>query len=152
MPTPTDNFFEELGRRGHEPRLRRIVATVRFNISEGKRTSHWRVEIARGDIRVSRDSAKGCCGICADRALFDGIVTGQVNAIAAMLRGALWVDGDRETWVLVQRLLPGPCAGRGSRPFATPPAAAAKTRAAVPAKTREVTPVQTLSTTPGRRV
>ncbi|GII21046.1 SCP2 sterol-binding domain-containing protein [Planosporangium mesophilum] len=118
MATPTEEFFDELGRRGHEPRLERITATVRFNITDGGHASHWRVEIDKGDLHVTRGSGKSCCGICADRALFDGIVTGEVNAIAAMLRGALSVDGDRETWVVVQRLLPGPCSHR-RRPFVT---------------------------------
>ncbi|HEV7900032.1 MAG TPA: SCP2 sterol-binding domain-containing protein [Planosporangium sp.] len=117
MASPTEEFFDELGRRGHEPLLKRITATVRFNITDGRHVAHWLVAIDRGDIHVARSSDKGCCGICADRALFDGIVTGRVNAIAAMLRGALSVDGDRETWVLVQRLLPGPCSPR-RRPFA----------------------------------
>jgi hypothetical protein len=142
MATPTENFFEELSRRGHEPRLRRMTATVRFNISDGGRTAHWRVEIAQGDIRVSRDSGKGCCGISANRAVFDGIVTGQVNAIAAMLRGALWIDGDRETWILVQRLLPGPYPARRG---------ASATRPATPVKAPVRTLAKTLSVTPGSR-
>ncbi|MGC9668895.1 SCP2 sterol-binding domain-containing protein [Planosporangium sp. 12N6] len=114
MASPTEEFFDELGRRGHEPLLERVTATVRFTITDGVRAGHWLVAIEEGDIRVTRGSGsgRGCCGICADRSLFDGIVTGRVNAIAAMLRGALWVDGDRETWILVQRLLPGPCAQR----------------------------------------
>jgi putative sterol carrier protein len=113
MASPTEKFFDELGRRGHEPLLERITAKVHFHITDGRHVANWLVEIKEGDIRVSRQSGgKGRCGISADRALFDGIVSGEVNAIAAMLRGALWVDGDRETWVLVQRLFPGPCSTR----------------------------------------
>jgi putative sterol carrier protein len=112
MASPTEKFFDELGRRGHEPLLERITAKVHFHITDGRDAAHWLVEIEAGDIRVSRQSGKGRCGISADRALFDGIVTGEVNVVTAMLRGALWVDGDRETWILVQRLLPGSCSPR----------------------------------------
>jgi hypothetical protein len=118
MASPTEDFFEALSRRGHEPFLERVTATVHFNIMDGGCLAHWFVEIEKGDIRVSRQGGEGCCGICADRTLFDDIVTGQANAVAAMLRGALWVDGDREAWFLVQRLLPGPCSPQ-RRPFAT---------------------------------
>jgi putative sterol carrier protein len=112
MVNPTERFFDELSRRRHEPRLERITAKVQFNITDRRNVAHWLVEIDEGDIHVSRQDGNGRCGVCADRALFDGIVTGHVNAIAAMLRGALWVDGDRETWVLMQRLFPGPCSQR----------------------------------------
>jgi putative sterol carrier protein len=114
--------------------LERITATVRFNITDGRHVAHWLVKIEEGDIHVASGSGKSCCGICADRALFDGIVTGRVNAIAAMLRGALWVDGDRETWVLVQRLLPGPISMR-CRALATQGGTAAR-EAAVPGSRR----------------
>jgi glycogen debranching enzyme/putative sterol carrier protein len=110
MASPTEDFFEALSRRGHEPLLERATATVRFNISHGRRVSHWLVAIDKGDVRVSRDPGKGCCdiSISADRALFDGIVSGQVNPRAAMLLGTLRVDGDREVFALILRLLPGP--------------------------------------------
>jgi putative sterol carrier protein len=113
MASPTEEFFDELSRRGHEPLLERITANVRFDITDGGQAVRWLVAIEEGDIQVSRCDRQDCgCRISADRALFDGIVSGEVNAIAAMLRGALWVEGDRETWVLVQRLLPGPCSPR----------------------------------------
>jgi hypothetical protein len=118
MASPTEDFFEALSRRGHDPLLERVTATVHFNITNGSQLASWLVDIAEGDIRVSRQGGKGTCGICADRVLFDGIVAGRVNAVAAMLRGALWVDGDREVWMVVQRLLPGPCSPQ-RRPFAT---------------------------------
>ncbi|GAA1796743.1 SCP2 sterol-binding domain-containing protein [Planosporangium flavigriseum] len=116
MASLTEEFFSALSRRGHDPRLVRVTANVHFSITDGRNLLHWLVDIEHGDIRVSRQNGEARCGICADRELFDGIVAGQVNAVAAMLRGDLWVDGDREAWVVVQRLLPGPCSPQ-RRPF-----------------------------------
>jgi predicted lipid carrier protein YhbT len=94
-----------------------MTATVHFVITDDGRPTHWLVEIDHGDLRVSRQPGPAPTEICADRALFDAIASGKVNAIAAMLRGALRVDGDRDAWLLVQRLLPGPCSPH-RRPFA----------------------------------
>jgi hypothetical protein len=44
----------------------------------------------------------------ADKALFDAMAVGEVNALAAYLRGELALEGDPELLVLVQRVFPGP--------------------------------------------
>ena len=53
------------------------------------------------------DTAADCVLSC-DRALFDGIASGEVNAMAALLRGELVVAGEPDLLVLCQRLFPGP--------------------------------------------
>ena len=40
MTTATLEFFDDLGSRGHEPRLERVRATVRFDITDGERTDY----------------------------------------------------------------------------------------------------------------
>jgi hypothetical protein len=47
--------------------------------------------------------------------LFDGVVTGQTNAMAALLRGEVTFDGDPELMLLFQRIFPGPPAPAHSR-------------------------------------
>jgi putative sterol carrier protein len=44
----------------------------------------------------------------ADRKLFGRMASGKVNAFAAVLRGAITIEGDPRLLVLFQRLLPGP--------------------------------------------
>jgi putative sterol carrier protein len=39
--------------------------------------------------------------------LFERIVDGEVNATAAVLRGAVTIDGDMELLVQLQKLFPG---------------------------------------------
>jgi hypothetical protein len=113
--TAIDDFFAELERRGHEPMLRRLSATVRWDILDGDRIEHRLVRIDRGDIRVAVSDEPADCVIIAERSVCDDVVSGRTSALAALLRGAAAVDGDFELMVLAQRLLPrtpGASAGR----------------------------------------
>jgi putative sterol carrier protein len=118
MARPTEEFFDKLSRRGHEPLVDKITGTLRFDITDGGQTDHWLVEIDNGDIQVFHRNGQADCVIRGDRALQDDIASGRVNPMAAMLRGALWVDGDRELWILARRFLPGPPSSRDRQPLA----------------------------------
>ena len=107
MAVSTDEFLDELGRRGHEPLLERVRATVRFDITDGERTEHRLARIDHGDITVSTEDTPADCVMRADRPVFDAVVDGRMTAMAALLRGRLSIDGDPELLVLTQRLFPG---------------------------------------------
>ena len=104
----TTQFFQGLEARGHEPRLEKVTATLRFDLTNGKRTARWLVAIDKGDIDVSHRNVKADCIVRADKTLFDGIASGEVNAFAAALRGAIGIEGNTEVLVLFQRLFPSP--------------------------------------------
>jgi hypothetical protein len=111
-----DDFFAELERRGHEPMLRRLSATVRWDTLDGDRTEHRLVRIHHGDVQVAVSDEPADCVIVAERAVCDDVVSGRTSALAALLRGAAVVDGDFELMVRAQRLFPrtpGASAGRG---------------------------------------
>ena len=105
---PTGEFFDELGRRGHEPLVRKATGTARFDVVDGERTRRWLVTIDKGDISVSRRNAGADCVLRAERASFDRAVTGELNFMAAVLRGEVEVRGDPRLLVLLRRLFPGP--------------------------------------------
>jgi hypothetical protein len=102
----TDAFFDRLTRRGHEPGLVKVDATVSFEISQDNQTDHWLVRIDRGDISVSRESGKATAAVRADRALFNHILQGEVYLVSAALRNDLVVEGDPALIVLLGRFLP----------------------------------------------
>ena len=89
MTNATTKFFEGLEARGHEPQLAKVKATLRFDLTNGKQTNRWLVAIDKGDIAVSHKTAKADCVLRADRATFDRIVSGDVNPVTAVLRGAM---------------------------------------------------------------
>ena len=113
MTDPTATFFDELGRRGHEPLLGGVVGSVRFEIVDGSQVDVWQVGLDDGDVSVSRAKAGAKCVVRGDKTVFDGIASGEVNATAAVLRGALTFEGDPELLVRLQRVFPSPAAGGG---------------------------------------
>jgi putative sterol carrier protein len=111
MTNATTKFFEGLEARGHEPQLASVKATLRVDLTDGKQTSRWLVAIDKGDLAVSHRNAKADCVLRADRTVFDGILSGEVNLITAALKGTMAIDGDPEVLVRFRRLFP---AGRQS--------------------------------------
>jgi putative sterol carrier protein len=116
MSGATAAFFGKLADRGHEPLLEHTKGTLRVELADGKRVDRWLVEVDNGDVAVSRkNAAKADCTVRAKKELFDGIAGGELNAFAAVLRGALTIDGDVELLVRLQRLFPGPPVRRARR-------------------------------------
>jgi len=108
MADTTAGFFVELDRRGHEELLEKATGTMRFDLVDGTRTDRWLVTLHKGDVSVSRKDVSADCVVRTDRALFDAMVSGDVNGMAAYLRGELTFEGDPEFLVLFQRVLPAP--------------------------------------------
>jgi putative sterol carrier protein len=115
MADTTEQFFEQLGRRGHEPLLEHATGTLRFDLANGKRMDHWLVSIRKGDVAVSHESSEADVVVTTDRALFDSLASGEQNAMAALLRGAVGVEGRVQLLAQFQRLLPGPPKSRRRR-------------------------------------
>ena len=112
MPETTAEFFEELGRRGHDPLVAKATGTIRCDLVDDKRTERWLVSVRNGHITVSRKAAQADCRLRVQKALFDRLVRGEANAMTALLRGEMSVDGDVRLLVLLQRLFPGPPSSR----------------------------------------
>jgi hypothetical protein len=108
MTDRTEAFFDQLGRRGHEPLLERFNGSIRFDLAHGKRTDHVLVAVKKGDINISHQSADADCVVRTDRAQFDRFATGESNLMTAFLRGELALQGDLHLLVLFQRVFPGP--------------------------------------------
>jgi len=110
-PDATTKFLEALASRGHEPLLSRASGTLRLELTNGKPVA-WLVTIDKGDVTVSRSKSEADCVVRGPRKTFERVAKGQDNAMAAVLRGAVTVEGHPELLVLFQRLFPGP---RGAR-------------------------------------
>ena len=118
---PTAAFFGVLAELDRDPLLRRANGTIRFDLTDGKRVDRWLVSLEDGEVTVSRANREADCVIRADKALFDEIVVGKANGTAAVLRGAMTIEGEMELMMLLRRVFPGPRAhasrsGNGRRP------------------------------------
>jgi putative sterol carrier protein len=107
MADATTEFFEDLRRRGHEPRLRGATGRFRFDIVQGKQVERWIVTVNRGDLQVSRRGGAADCVLHVDRKVFERLASGELNGVAAALRGEFHAEGDWRLLVLFQRLFPG---------------------------------------------
>jgi hypothetical protein len=124
MAGPVEEFFDDLGRRRHEPWLGMTSGSVRLELVDGTCTEHWYVEICDGNVTVSRENLEADASVRAERSLFERATSGEENLHAALLRGAVSVEGSLQLVVMLERLLPGPpssaargrYAGAGSRP------------------------------------
>jgi putative sterol carrier protein len=109
MADTVEEFFEELADKGHQPLLAKLKGTVRFDLENGNgSTDHWLVAVDHGDFTITNDNTDADCIIQADKKLFELLITGEENAIAATLRGALVCVGNAELLFAIQRIFPGP--------------------------------------------
>ena len=114
MPDPTSEFFEGLADRGRIPSLQRISRTLRIDVDRDGRNDHWRLDIRRGSVAVTRSepNTEADCVIAASGELMDDLVTGRANAMASTLRDELVMSGDPNVLVRFQRLFPNPTGRR----------------------------------------
>ena len=102
------DFFREL-EKSHQPLLGKVLGTVRFDLTDaGGTTEHWLVSVSRGDITTTQENGKADCTIRSDKKLFEQLIKGEENAIAATLRGAIICMGNVELLFAIQRIFPGP--------------------------------------------
>jgi putative sterol carrier protein len=109
MADVTTDFFQALASGGPHPELENAKGTLRFDLRDtGKRTVRWLVVLENGTAAVSRRNAKADCIVRTDKAVFDRVASGEQNAMAAFLRGAIEFEGDAALLLSFQRLLPAP--------------------------------------------
>jgi putative sterol carrier protein len=108
MVDATAKFFADLENAGHQPLLAKDSGSLRFELSEGKAVERWRLDVRKGDVAVSHKAGAADCVLRAPKSLFDRIASGRENAMAAVLRGALVVEGNVDLLLAFQRILPGP--------------------------------------------
>jgi len=113
---PISTFFAQLGKAGHVPTFERNSATLRFDVEDdgaGTIGERWYVTVRAGDVAISHRNASADAVIRTRRPHLQAIVTGQVNATAAFLRGILTCAGGMAAFIMFQRCLPGPPGSTG---------------------------------------
>jgi hypothetical protein len=108
---PISEFFASLAAPGHIATFAGESATLRFDVTSGSKLQHWYVTINNGNVAVTRDDTAADVVVRIERPYLEDIVTGRLNAHAAMLRQVLSAEGNMAALMMFQRCLPGP---RGS--------------------------------------
>lgn len=140
MVTDTERALTELAERGPEPLLRRATGSIRLDLSDGSRTQHWYLDIHQGKVELSHREAPADAVMRTSRELFDEIVQGMRNAMAATLRNEIAYEGDPSLLLLFRRLFPWPpvvtAAATGAPPGSAAPGAKRSARALAAAGAR----------------
>ena len=105
---PVGSFFAGLAETGHVATFERQSATVRLDVANRDEVERWHLTVSRGDVDVTRENRPADAIIRTDRPQAEAMVTGRLNAQAAILRGALACEGKMAAVVMFQRCLPGP--------------------------------------------
>lgn len=109
---------EYLQRRvaGQHPDLPETTAgTLRLDISEEGFTEHWYLTIEDQTVRVTRSAEDADLIMRGDRAVFDGLASGHVHIVGALLRNELAVRGNLALLMSLRRIFPGPPGARHPR-------------------------------------
>jgi hypothetical protein len=105
---PIEEFFGRLSAGGPGTLPPRTSGSLRIDLGSGATTERWFLTIGKNAVSVSHRNAKADAVIRTSKDLFEGMVTGRVNAMAGALRGVVSLEGDPSLLVLFQRALPGP--------------------------------------------
>ena len=108
MTDVTAEFFGRLAERGTVPGFARTTGSVRFELTRGDETEHWRVAFKRGAVTVDRGADATDCVVRTDASTFEELASGRANVMATLLRGRLRADGEPELLTRFQRLFPAP--------------------------------------------
>jgi hypothetical protein len=110
---PVGRFFTELAEAGYVETFARESATLRFDVLHGNSVDHWHVTVNDGEVAVRRQEDQADAVVRIGQSDIEQIVTGRLNAQAAILRGLLTCEGDLAAVMMFQRCLPGPPGSTG---------------------------------------
>ena len=100
-------LLEDISEWSHERPVPAVDGVVRLDVRDDDRVDTWYLTITKGVVSVSRQGDKPDCVLAGDVATFDAVLSGKANAMAALLRGALDVQGKVVLLTALQRLFPG---------------------------------------------
>jgi hypothetical protein len=126
---PVARFFAVLAQPGHLATFEGESATLRFDVVEGERIDRWYLRVVNGDVTVTRRNSPADVVVRMLRPDIEAILTGRLNAQAALLRGLMTFDGNIAALMMFQRCLPGPPGSTGRAAPITSKAVMAERRA-----------------------
>lgn len=110
---PVSQFFGVLAQPGHLTTFEGESATLRFDVVDDERVDRWHLTVINGDVTVTRRNSPAAVVVRVQRHDFEAMVTGRMNAQAALLRGLMTLEGKIADLMMFQRCLPGPPGSTG---------------------------------------
>jgi SCP-2 sterol transfer family len=110
---PISQFFGSLAGQGRIATFYGESGSLRFDVLDGSNVERWFLTVTDGEVAVRRQNGRVDATVRVTRPHLEAIVTGRLNAQAALLRGLLSCEGSVSALMMFQRCLPGPPGSTG---------------------------------------
>ncbi|MBX7265019.1 SCP2 sterol-binding domain-containing protein [Micromonospora sp. Llam7] len=118
MTEATEQFFATLPDRAPETLRASVAGTLRIDLSDGRVTEHWLVRMQQGAVEVSQRPEQGDAIWYCGMDLFDRLITGRAQAIAAVFRNEGTYRGNVVLFLAFRHFFPSPPGTRDPREVA----------------------------------
>jgi hypothetical protein len=111
----TERFFAALPSRPPEVLEGLAEGTLQIDLGSDHGTEHWLVWMRPGSVRVSRGREPADATWFSSAALFERLVSGEAQGVAAVLRNESTFSGDVVLFLAFRRFFPNPPGTRDPR-------------------------------------
>ncbi|WP_406040329.1 hypothetical protein OG799_31160 [Micromonospora sp. NBC_00898] len=118
MGEAIERFFASLPERAPVVLLGPVSGTLQIDLTTGNCTDHWLVELGHGSARVFRELRVSDATWHSSHDLFERLVAGRDNGIAAMIRNESTFTGKVTLFLAFRRFFPDPPGTRDPRELA----------------------------------
>ncbi|RKN39105.1 SCP2 sterol-binding domain-containing protein [Micromonospora endolithica] len=115
MSEAIERFFDSLPSRAPAVLRSTVAGTIQIDLATGDGTTHWLVRLQPGEAEVTRARGPADAIWHSSEDLFDRLVTGRAQAIAAMLRNESTFGGNVVLFLAFRRFFPSPPGARDPR-------------------------------------
>ncbi|MBQ0979378.1 MULTISPECIES: SCP2 sterol-binding domain-containing protein [Micromonospora] len=118
MTEAAERFFESLPARAPDVLGGLADGTLQIDLGSDHRTEHWLVRMRPGSVQVSRERGPADAIWFSSAALFDRLITGEAQGVAAVLRNESTFSGNVVLFLAFRRFFPDPPGTRDPREVA----------------------------------
>ncbi|MEV1330234.1 SCP2 sterol-binding domain-containing protein [Micromonospora costi] len=118
MSEAIERFFESLPARAPEVLRGLLSGTLQIELANGQETQHWLVRMRPGEIEVGRHRGPADAIWYSSADLFERLVTGEAQGVAAVLRNESTFSGNVVLFLTFRRFFPDPPGTRDPREVA----------------------------------
>ncbi|WP_422737129.1 hypothetical protein ACN263_27430 [Micromonospora sp. WMMD729] len=118
MTEATQRFFESLPARARTVLRGPVAGTLQIDLGIDHQTEHWLVRMRPGEAQATRERGPADAIWYSSAALFDRLIAGESQALAALLRNESTFSGDVKLFLAFRRFFPEPPGTRDPREVA----------------------------------
>ncbi|MBM0274260.1 SCP2 sterol-binding domain-containing protein [Micromonospora tarensis] len=115
MTEATEKFFAALPSRAPDVLGGLADGTLQIDLGSDHQTEHWLVRMRPGSVQVSRGRGPADAIWYSSAALFDRMISGEAQGVAAVLRNESTFSGNVVLFLAFRRFFPNPPGTRDPR-------------------------------------